>query len=164
MATERQRVAEWSRMRLHRRVSVRVAREPALTCTRRALVAQREAVYIIRADRAVTYTDHRSRIVYVGTSKRGLDRMAASVARRAPSALARRGVRRIEVIPVTYEAQSAPVNLLLERALLATFIELYGERPALNKTGGRTRLEPAFAVFSKRRMRNILLGVGGGDL
>lgn len=59
--------------------------------------------------------------MYIGTTAVGLARIAASAAERAPQALVERGVRRLDVIPPTYQVREAPLNLYLERALLAAF-------------------------------------------
>jgi hypothetical protein len=163
MTTEAEREARWAALKLDRRINVRVARQPALTCTRAARDLD-EVAYIIVADRRQTYETATSRIVYIGTSGRGLRRLAASAAQRAPEALRLPGVRRVHVVPVTYRRPGAPVNLLLERALLATFREIHGGLPVLNKRGGTIRLDVAFSVFSKARMRTVLQQAEEADL
>jgi hypothetical protein len=134
-----------------------------LTCTRAALGLD-EVAYVIVADRRQAYPTGTSRIVYIGTSGRGLSRMAASAAARAPAALELPGVRRVHVVPVSYRRREVAANLLLERALLATFRDAFGDLPALNRRGGVMRLDIAFSVFSRARMRTALRQAEEADL
>jgi hypothetical protein len=73
-----------------RKVHLSLSRQPVMTLGRKALRAAR-CVYILGTNKHVKYPNGRSRVVYIGTTKRGARRVASSVAYRAEEALERRG-------------------------------------------------------------------------
>jgi hypothetical protein len=67
-----------------------------ITVYRRAL-KHRKLVYILAARKPLRYKDGRSRILYIGTTKKGIGQIAASVAHRSKTILKQRGVRALDV-------------------------------------------------------------------
>src|SRR5204862_3612010 len=98
-----------------------------------------ELVYIATANRMQRYQNgRRSHIVYMGTTRRGVRRIASSAAWKADILLSHHGQRDLEFYIVTCCAHSkARAARKLERALLIRFRERFGELPLGNKAGKR---------------------------
>jgi len=114
-------------------------------------------VYILRTDKPQKYEKGRSRIIYIGESKRGFRRFAASAAAKANRSFGvLRGVRKIDVHLLTFRGKHS-VRLWeeLERGLLATFHEKHGCLPRHNKIGASFRVED-IRFFRPRRLRAIV--------
>ena len=84
---------------------VSVNRKPAMTVYRRAL-KHRKLVYVLAARKPLRYRNGRSRVLYIGTTKKGISRIAASVAHRSKTILKQRGVREMDVHVVSCEKRS----------------------------------------------------------
>ena len=116
-------------------------------------------VYVVRADKKASYPKGRSRIVYIGETKRGNRRpvaSAAGVAREAFGFL--RGVRQVDVHPLTFRGkQSMKMWEVLERDLLSVFKQRYGDVPRHNSQGiGKGFTVDAIKFFRKRRLESII--------
>lgn len=123
----------------------------------RVSIGKSKLVYILCADRRIKYAGGRSRIVYVGTTKRGIRRVAGSVARRADDILQLRGVRRFHARIVTCRPrQRVKTWLVLERALLLEFRKRFGEPPKCNTHGKKIRERDEFDYFRRKRIATIL--------
>ena len=118
-------------------------------------------VYILRADKSVHYQNGRSRIVYIGETKRGTKRPAGSVASKAREAFRKlRGVKKIDVHPLTFKGtQNVKTWEVLERDLLATFNEKHGALPLYN-TMGRGFSVKNISRFRKKRLLAIIERLG----
>ena len=80
--------------------------EPAITISRAALGAE-ELVYFATANRMQRYQNgRRSHIVYIGTARRGVRRIASSAAWKAETLLSHHGLRDLEFYIVTCLAHS----------------------------------------------------------
>jgi hypothetical protein len=136
------------RISLKRHSAVRVDR---LSHGRKTLV------YVLLADKKIAYMDGRSKVVYIGTTKNGMDRIAQSVAARSDAIFALRGVLEFNAHIVTCTPrQSIKTWHKLERALLLEFRNLYGETPECNGTGHQMAETDEFEYFSRSRVRRIL--------
>ena len=110
-----------------RRLMPAYSRKPLLTVTRQA-IQEEYVVYLILSNRPITYKRGASKIVYIGTTKKGIVRIARSTAARALSALRCYGVQQLDVHTVTCDGrQGVRTWEILERAMLLTFKALYGE-------------------------------------
>jgi hypothetical protein len=114
---------------------------------------------VVRADRKTSYPKGRSRIVYIGETKRGNRRpvsSAAGVARESFGFL--RGVRQVDVHPLTFRGkQSLKIWELLERDLLTMFKQRYGDVPRYNSHGkGKGFAIDKIKLFRKKRLENII--------
>lgn len=68
------------------RLTIKTYRKPAVIINRSAVVTER-LVYIAVANKSLRYRYGRSRIVYIGTTKAGASRIAASAAAKAKKML-----------------------------------------------------------------------------
>jgi hypothetical protein len=120
----------------------------------RAALGTERLVYILAANKLLKYPRGRSRIVYIGTTKRGVRRVASSVAGRAAALFERRGVRRVDAHLLTYTRRSGGQKLWLklERAILFMFKYEYGTIPVLNKMGKNFWPGKEFAHFNKKAL------------
>ena len=114
-----------------------------MTVTRRSLWSKK-MVYVILADKRIEYPHGRSRVIYIGTTKRGSRRPATNAADKAMKAFNElRGVKNIHVRILTCQArQSVKTWEELESALLVTFKYLYGRLPQFNYKRGSYRFLP----------------------
>lgn len=128
----------------------------ALEATR-VSIGNKKLVYILVADRRQKYELGRSRIVYIGTTRKGVSRVARSVAFRANDVLALRGVRSFHARIVTCPPRpNVATWLKLERALLVCFKERFGEIPTCNSHGKRMRERDVFRYFKKRAAAKVI--------
>jgi hypothetical protein len=138
------------------RLKVVLQQGEAMRITRVAMRANK-LVYVIVADRKVRYPLGSSGIVYVGTTKKGVSRVAQSAAYWTEDVLALRGVRAFRVRILTCPPrQKVKTWRLLERALLVGFRALYGRVPRYNSQGRRMRLRDESRFFSYQRVKEIL--------
>jgi hypothetical protein len=117
-------------------------------------------VYVIVAQRPQRYPYKSSCIVYIGTTKKGLGRIAASAAQRADQVLRLHGVREFQVRVITCQArQGVKTWQKLERALLLRFREKHGDVPVCNRQGTRMQERDEFAYFKRERLDVVLSGM-----
>jgi len=144
-----------------RKLSVKLHRSAVMT-VRRTEAARQTLVYVLVASRRQKYTYGQSHIVYIGTTKRGMNRIASSVAQRAKDVLALHGVRNFEVRIVTCQPrQRVKTWHKLERALLLRFRGRYGKVPLLNKHGSKLQKSEEFDYFTRSRLNKVLDGLEG---
>ncbi len=136
-----------------RKLSLSLSSTPAMTLGRAAVGTDR-LVYILAANKRLKYPRGRSRIVYIGTTKRGVRRVAASVSGRAVALFEHRGVSRVDAHLLRYTRKSGGQKLWLklERAILFMFRYEYGTIPVLNKVGRNFWPGTEFAHFSKKAL------------
>ncbi len=148
-----------------RKSRLHLTREAVMTIRRGALTADR-LVYLLAANRPIRYEKGRSRIVYIGTTKKGVRRVAGSVAYRAEELLQRRGFKEVEAYILTYGAKPGVKNMWskLERATLFMFRYQYGDIPELNAQGKNIWEDDAFRYFNRGSLLRLLrtLEPGGG--
>jgi len=77
---------------MSKKLTVSLKPKHAMEVTREVR-GKKKLVYIIVAKKPLKYHLGRSKIVYIGTTKNGMNRLAQSVAARAPAVLDIRGVR-----------------------------------------------------------------------
>jgi hypothetical protein len=120
-------------------------------------VGNQKLVYVLLADKKIRYDKGRSRIVYIGTTKNGIDRVAQSVAARADKIFQQWGVTEFDARIVTCGArQRVKTWHKLERALLLTFRATYGRVPLCNVIGHGLTERDEFQIFSKKRLRGVV--------
>ncbi|HUU17589.1 MAG TPA: hypothetical protein VMW72_10605 [Sedimentisphaerales bacterium] len=132
---------------------------PAMQVTR-VLIGKKRLVYVILADIALKYRWGRSKIAYIGTTKKGVARIAQSVAARADDILSIYGVREFIVRIVTCQRRQG-VNTWpkLERALLLAFRQKYGSLPKCNKQGKHIKEQDLFEYFNPVRLFKVLVSL-----
>lgn len=140
----------------NRRINVTLKRDRALHATR-VSIGKSKLVYILVTDKRLKYPNGKSRIAYIGTTKRGIRRVASSAARHADEILSLRGVRSFDARVVTCQPrQRVKTWLVLERALLVAFREIYGAQPRCNSHGKKFKARDEFEYFRRKRIVGIL--------
>lgn len=127
-----------------------VSKEPCLIINRGAFHDDK-LVYILVANKKYHYGDGlKSRIVYIGTTKRGADRFAVSAVERGKSILQHHGIRQVKVYTVTCKGVRGAKTTWrkLEDAFLYNFRQYYFCKPLLNKQGGPAHKEEIAPYFS----------------
>jgi hypothetical protein len=147
----------------HRRTNVCFdGANPAMTIVRSRYWSP-HMVYVVRGDKGHKYKTGRSRIVYIGQTRRGTKRPAHSAAKIAINAFVKmHGVKRIDVYPMTCSGRSGlRMWEILERDLIITFKHKHGEVPHFNVVGkGRGFNLDKISCFRKRRLLNIIERLG----
>src|SRR5207302_1098835 len=117
----------------------------------RLSVGNQNLVYVILLGKTIKYRfGRRSHIAYIGTTSRGVDRIAASAAAVAPRVLSLHGVKEFSVRLVTCTPRRRVRTWRkLERAMLLAFRERYGDIPRLNTQGRNIRETDEFKIFHK---------------
>lgn len=139
-----------------RRLQVSLKKAPALTVRRVALEHER-LVYVICADRKLRYENGYSHIAYIGTTKRGIARVAGSAAFRAEDVLWSHGVQSFDVRLVTCRGRNGIRSWSrLERAMIISFREMFGEIPLCNVQGSGFGEDREFVTFRRWRIDQII--------
>ena len=141
---------------------VQLASKPAMTVHRRILTKDR-IVYLLVGKKPFRYRGGRSRIAYIGTSKRGARRIASSAAHRADEVFSKRGSRQMDVFIASCEARPGLKSWeYLERALLANFLAQYQELPFCNRQGKKYKFDEKLQkMFKLKGLYKILMGFHG---
>lgn len=139
-----------------RRLSLSLKRGAALTATR-VSIGKNKLVYVLIADKRLRYQKGKSRVAYIGTTKRGVGRVAGSVAARAEQILGLHGVTAFHARVVTCQPRrNVSTWLKLERALLLSFKQKFGEVPRCNSHGKAMRERDEFRYFNRRGVMNVI--------
>jgi hypothetical protein len=147
-------------MAADRRLSISLRNGHALEATR-VSIGRNRLVYAITTDKKLRYPKGKSRIAYIGTTRLGVKRVAASVAGKADEILSLHGVRSCKAHVMTCRPrQRVKTWLLLERALLVSFRETYGTVPKCNSHGKGMKRGGVFDYFSHRRLQGLLQDLG----
>ncbi len=139
-----------------RRLRLSLKRDEAIKATR-VSIGKEKLVYLLVADKKLKYSTGKSRIAYIGTTKKGVSRIAQSVAARAEDILSLRGVRAFHARVVTCPPrQKVRTWHKLERALLLEFRRAYGEVPLCNSHGSKIKETDEFTYFRKAGVAAII--------
>lgn len=137
-----------------RRAQPKLRPGDALRATR-VFLKDAKLVYVILADKKLKYPKGKSRIAYIGTTKKGGVRVAASAAERGEQVLGLHGVREFTVrILSARPRQNVKIWYKLEHALLWSFKETYGRVPKCNSTKKTKTENGVFKYFSKSGTAN----------
>lgn len=99
-----------------------------------AAIKTKHLVYLLVADKSERYPWKESPILYIGTTAKGVARIASSAAHRADDIFERYGVHRFVVRVVTCQRRAGMQTWkVLEKDLLRRFKARHGEVPALNE-------------------------------
>lgn len=135
------------------RLKVKSSKKSLLTLTRSRQWTEK-MVYVLAANKSYKYKNGRSRILYIGTTKKGGNRPAASAVNKASEAFYKvRGVRTIDVHIVTCAPRKAMQTWKrLESALLDVFRNKYFQLPKYNKVRPTARE----GLFSTKALDKII--------
>jgi hypothetical protein len=118
-----------------------------------------KVVYVALADKRVLYPAYglRTRIVYIGETKRGAARITESAAKRAEEIFEHHGVNKLTFYPVTCTPrQNIKTWKKLEAALILRFREKYGKPPLLNAQGKKQQWKDETTYFSIDKIDKLL--------
>ena len=139
-----------------RRIRLSLHREHAMHATR-VSIGKAKLVYVLVADKKLHYASGKSRIAYIGTTKKGSSRIAQSVATRAANILGITGVRSFHARVVTCRPRKRVKTWhYLERGLLITFKEMFGEVPWCNIHGKNIKRAKEFTYFAETGLRLVI--------
>lgn len=137
-------------------LTIQTTKTAAVTITRTATQAS-ELVYVAVANKTIKYPSGRSRIVYIGTTKNGAERIAASAAKKAGEMLGLFGVSHLEFFVVTSTAKGTIKTWhKLERGLLLAFREKFGGPPKCNIVGKKMKWTDELSFFTRARLDGII--------
>lgn len=137
-------------------LTIQTTSKPAIKITRTAFDST-ELCYVAVANKAIKYQLGASKIVYIGTTKSGADRIAASAAAKAGEMLGIHGVTHLEFFVVTSSKKSSVKTWhKLERGLLLTFKDVFGEPPKCNKVGKGMKWTDELEYFTEARLRSVI--------
>jgi len=136
-----------------RKLKIKSSKAALLTLTRSPLWSDK-MVYILAANKYLRYENGRSRILYIGTTKRGAARPADSAVRKASQVFYKlHGVRTIDVHLATCgPRQAMPTWRRLESSLLEVFRNMYFELPK----GNKVRPKAVDGLFSNKALQKII--------
>ena len=141
---------------MSKKLHVRFDRKPAVTITRRAVRADK-LVYIACTNKPNKYRYDRSRIAYIGTTKAGAKRIAASAAAKAEELLQLHGVKSLDFHTVVCTPVPGVTSWrFLERALILRFREKLGDPPKGNIHGTKMKPDGSENYFSQRALDKII--------
>jgi hypothetical protein len=139
-----------------RRLKLALHRDHALEVTR-VTIGKAKLVYILIADKKLRYELGKSRIAYIGTTKKGAARVAQSIAARADDILNIHGVRSFHARVVTCRPRKHVKTWhKLERGLLIVFKEMFGEIPMCNTQGKNMKRTSEFKLFGENGIRLVI--------
>ena len=123
-------------------------------------IPQDRLVYVALANKPVNYSVSRkkSRIVYIGTTEQGLNRITSSGAKRAREIFEGRGIKRLEFFTVYCRSGRRGFKswwVKLERAMIQAFKDSFYQLPRLN-TQGKKDWSSYYRYFSERRVKNLV--------
>lgn len=137
-------------------LTVQTSVKPAVTITRTA-TKNNELVYIAVANKKIGYPGGKSRVVYIGTTKNGAERIAASAAAKAGQMLGLHGVQHLEFFVITSTAMRGVKTWhKLERGLLLAFKAKFGQPPKCNIVGKNMRWTDELTYFTRARLDGLV--------
>lgn len=136
-----------------KRLKIKSSKTSLLTITRSSQWNDK-MVYILAANKYSKYRNGRSRTIYIGTTKAGAGRPAASAVNKASQAFGKlHGVTTIEVHLATCRPRKAMKTWkYLESSLLETFWNRYFELPRYNKV----KLTPKDGLFRYTALKKFI--------
>ena len=127
----------------------------------RVAVGNQKLVYVLLADKKFKYPHGQSAVAYIGTTKRGIARVASSAAYRAEDVLSEHGIRKVIARIITCgPRRRVKTWVKLERALLLLFRAEYGAVPKLNSQGRKIKEGDEFGYFSREAVRKVIQRLG----
>lgn len=143
-----------------KRLSLKYRRQPAIIINRIAF-KDTKLVYVARANKKIKYPWGRSRIAYIGTTKKGARRIASSAVWKGADLLFEYGIKHLELIVVlSTRRQGIETWRKLERALIIRFREMYGAIPKGNNQGQKMRWDDERDYFALNRLDKIIEQLG----
>jgi hypothetical protein len=139
------------------RLLVHLNKKLVMTVHKRVL-KKKKVVYLLTTANPIKYKFGRSKVVYIGTTKKGVGRIAGSAAGRAEKIMSGRGLKELNVFVVSCSPHpGVPSWKRLEDALLAIFLSEYHELPMCNDHGKKKRFnEELQSMFKRPAIEKVL--------
>jgi len=124
----------------------------------RSAIRSEKLVYIAKANKKIKYKyGMDSYIAYIGTTKKGANRIADSAAARAKELLTKYGVKKLDIFVVTCRAKrNVETWKKLETALILTFRGIYGKQPIGNTHGKEKRWADEKRYFTTQALEEVI--------
>jgi hypothetical protein len=127
----------------------------------RIAIGNQKLVYVLIANKKYRYLNGKSSVAYIGTTKKGIRRVASSAAYHAEEILGEYGVTKIVARIVTCKPRpKVKTWVKLERAMLLAFRAQYGKVPVYNRQGHKIRETDEYDYFSREAVRKLILELG----
>lgn len=134
-----------------------ISLKPTVMHINRLAIADECLIYVICANKAMSYSLGKSHIAYIGTTRKGIGRIASSSADKAADILGKHGVKSIDIRVVTTTMREGIESWkTLERAMLIVFREKFGSIPYWNTQGKNLVEKDEFEFFEKKRVFRIV--------
>ena len=131
--------------------------EGAVVSVTSEILAREKTVYFHVVNKSLKYPYGRSRIVYIGMTKKGIGRIMGSIAERLDDEFNIHGVHAVEVHEIgCTPRQRVKTWKMLERASLIAFRQMYGEVPWLNSHGERMKESDEFEYFNSDQIKKFI--------
>jgi hypothetical protein len=131
--------------------------EGAVVSVTSEILAREKTVYFHLVNKPLKYPYGRSRIVYIGMTKKGIGRIMGSIAERLDDEFNIHGVHTVEVHEIgCTPRQRVKTWKKLECASLIAFRQMYGEVPLLNSHGERMKESDEFEYFNSDQIRKFI--------
>lgn len=139
------------------KLPIQTTKKPAVTITRNA-IKKSKLVYLALANKPIKYHNgEKSRIVYIGTTKTGAGRIAASAAAKAQDILLQFGVTQLDFFVVTCKPKpNVKTWRKLERGLLLAFKAHFGKPPLANNHGAKMKWTDELKYFTRHRLDGVI--------
>jgi predicted GIY-YIG superfamily endonuclease len=149
-----------------RRLNIKLSKGPCVVIHRAAFrndklvyvaCANKKIRYPVRQKRRIAYMREKSRIVYIGTTRKGARRIASTAAAKGEELLYDYGMKALVFYVVTCTRRRGVESWRkLERALIIRFRELYGDIPKGNKSGRFWRWKDEKDYFSQDGLTQVI--------
>ena len=131
--------------------------EGAVVSVTSEILAREKTVYFHIVNKPLKYPYGRSRIAYIGTTRKGIRRIMGSIAERLDDEFNIHGVRTVEVHEIgCTPRQRVKTWKKLECASLIAFRQMYGEVPLLNSHGERMKESDEFEYFNSNQIKKFI--------
>jgi hypothetical protein len=141
-----------------KKLTISRTKNAAITITRIAISAEK-LVYVAVANKSVKYHNGKSRVVYIGTTASGADRIASSAAAKARELLEYHGIKLLDFFVVTCTPRrKVQTWKKLESGLILTFRAMYGDPPLANTHGKSKVWSDELDYFTFPRLQGVLKG------
>lgn len=145
---------------MSKKLQIKFRKQPAIIINRIAF-RDNKLVYIARANKKLRYPWGKSRIAYIGKTKRGARRITSTAAWKGEDLLFGYGVKHLEFnVVVCRKVPGLESWTKLERALLIRFREKYGDVPRGNNIGKKIRWKVEGQYFSTKALDKIIEALG----
>jgi len=127
-----------------------------MTLKRRAFKKDK-CIYLLVANKPIKYQVKRSKVIYIGTTKKGASRVSQSVVARGEPALGKHGITHIEAFVVSCKPRNkVSIWKKLEAAFVLAFRREHGAVPLYNNKLKYKKRTDEFEYFNEKTIAKTL--------